>query len=198
MRMLGIIFYSTVITLIGFAFIIFAFHRLQPQEISDVLIYIQSAFSSRMIVGLSGVLLIILSISFAQIILGRFQKEKTIAFPTSSGEVTIALAAVEDLIRRLSTLVPEVKELKPNVIAKKDRIIVDLRVALKTGSNMPELTGRLQELVKTEIERVLGLEQEPMVNIHITKIVSLEDRDKKKKETEKTEPTIPYGGYGRV
>lgn len=198
MRILGIIFYSTVITLIGVAFIIFAFHRLQPQELIDVLVYIQTGFSSRMIVGLSGVLLIILSISFAQIILGRFQKEKTIAFPTSSGEVTIALAAVEDLIRRLSSLVPEVKELKPNVIAKKDRIIVDLRVALRSSSNMPELTARLQEMVKSEIERVLGLEQEPVVNIHIAKIVSLEDRDKKRKETEKTEPTVPYGGYGRV
>jgi len=198
MRILGIIFYSTVITLIGVAFIIFAFHRLQPQELVDVLVYIQTSFSSRMIVGLSGVLLIILSISFAQIIFGRFQKEKTIAFPTSSGEVTIALAAVEDLIRRLSSLVPEVKELKPNVIAKKDRIIVDLRVALRSGSNMPELTARLQEMVKSEIERVLGLEQEPVVNIHITKIVSLDDRDKKRKETEKTEPTVPYGGYGRV
>jgi hypothetical protein len=151
-----------------------------------------------MIVGLSGVLLIILSISFAQIILGRFQKEKTIAFPTSSGEVTIALAAVEDLIRRLSVLIPEVKELRPNVVAKKDTIIVDLRVALKSGSNMPELTSRLQELVKSEIERVLGLEQEPIVNIHITKIASLEDRDRKRKESDKQEPTIPFGGYGRV
>jgi len=198
MRILGIIFYSTIITLIGFAFIVFAFHKLEPQQLIDVLVYIQTGFSSRMIVGLSGVLLIILSISFAQIILGRFQKEKTIAFPTSSGEVTIALAAVEDLIRRLSVLIPEVKELRPNVVAKKDTIIVDLRVALKSGSNMPELTSRLQELVKSEIERVLGLEQEPIVNIHITKIASLEDRDRKRKESDKQEPTIPFGGYGRV
>ena len=198
MRILGIIFYSTIVTLIGVAFIAFAFHRLQPEIVSDLLVYIQDNVSSRLIVGLSGVLLIIISISFAQIILGRFQREKTIAFPTSSGEVTIALAAVEDLIRRLAVLVPEVKELRPNVVARKDNIIVDLRVALKTGSNMPELTGRLQELVKSEIERVLGLEQEPIVNIHIAKIVSTEERDRKRKETEKQEPTIPFGGFGRV
>jgi len=198
MRILGIIFYSTIVTLIGVAFIAFAFHRLQPEIVSDLLVYIQDNVSSRLIVGLSGVLLIIISISFAQIILGRFQREKTIAFPTSSGEVTIALAAVEDLIRRLAVLVPEVKELRPNVVARKDNIIVDLRVALKTGSNMPELTSRLQELVKSEIERVLGLEQEPIVNIHIAKIVSTEERDRKRKETEKQEPTIPFGGFGRV
>ena len=198
MRILGIIFYATVITLIGVAFVIFAFHKLEPQEVSDFLSYIQSNFSSRLIVGLSGLLLVLISFSFAQIILGRFQREKTIAFPTSSGEVTIALTAVEDLIRRLSSVIPEVKELRPNVVAKKGTVVVDLRVALKTGSNMPELTSRMQEMIKSEIERVLGLEQEPIVNIHIAKIVSTEERDKKRKEPEKQEPTIPFGGYGRV
>ena len=94
MRILGIIFYSTIITLIGVAFIIFALHRLAPQQIYDLLVYVQDNISSRLIIGLSGVLLILISISFAQVILGRFQREKTIAFPTSSGEVTIALAAV--------------------------------------------------------------------------------------------------------
>ena len=199
MRIFGIIFYSTVVTLIGLALIFFAFNKLQPQEVADLFNSLQENLSSRMIIGLSGLVLILISFSFAQIILGKFQREKTIAFPTQAGEVTVALSAIEDLIRRLSTVLPEVKELRPNVVARKNSIVVDLRVTLRTGTSIPDLTNRLQDMVKSEIERLLGtLEQEPVVNMHIVKIASSEERDRKKKEFEKQETTIPFGGYGRV
>ena len=198
MRILGIIFYSTIITLIGIALIFFSFNKLQPQDVAQLFAYLQESVSSRLVVGLTGLLLIVISVSFAQIILGKFQREKTIAFPTASGEVTVALTAVEDLIRRLSSVLPEVKELRPNVIARKGALVVDLRVTLRTGTNIPDLTNRLQEMIRSEIERVLGLEQEPVINVHIAKIVSAEEKDKKRKEFEKQETPIPFGGYGRV
>jgi len=197
MRILGIIFYATVLSLIGVVLIVFAFNKLEPQEISGVLVYIQSSINSRWIIGLSGVLLILISFSFAQLILGRFQREKTIAFATSSGEVTIALSAVEDLIRRLTGIIPEIKELRPDVIAtKKGSIIVDLRVVLKSEANIPELTARLQEITRSKIQEVLGVEEQIVVKIHVIKIISMEER--KRKETGKEEPQIPFGGYGRV
>src|SRR3989338_1976364 len=97
---LGILFYTVVLILIGIVLIVFALNLLKPEDINNLLIYTQTSFNSRLIIGLSGLLLILISFSFAQLILGRFQREKTIAFTTSSGEVTIALSAVEDLIRR--------------------------------------------------------------------------------------------------
>jgi uncharacterized alkaline shock family protein YloU len=149
-----------------------------------------------LIVGLVGVLLILISYSFAQLILNRFQREKTIAFSTSSGKVTISLSAVEDLIRRMSSIMPEIKELRPNVIATKKGIRVDLRVTLKSEANIPELTSRLEEIVKSKLTEVLGLEEQVFVNTHVAKISLVED--KKKKETEKQDPGIPFSGYGRV
>lgn len=195
---LGILFYATVIILIGVAFIVFSLNLLPPQDINNVLIYIQSSPNSRIIVGLSGVLLILISFSFAQLILGRFQREKTIAFTTSSGEVTIALSAIEDLIRRLAGIIPEIKELRPDVIATKKGIIVDLRVVLKAEANIPELTDRLQDITRSKIQEVLGIEEQIIIKIHVTKIISIEQREKKRKEIEKEEPTIPFSGYGRV
>lgn len=199
MRILGILFYATVLILIGMALIIFSLNQLEPQAISDMLVALQDSASARLIVGLSGALLILISFSFAQLILGRFQREKTIAFPTSSGQVTIALSAVEDLIRRLTGLLPEIKELRPDVRAtKKGSIIVDLRVVLKSEANIPELTSRLQEITRSKIQEVLGVEEQIIIRIHVAKIIGIEDKERRKKDIEKEEPSIPFSGYGRV
>jgi len=193
---IGVLFYAVIIILVGVTLIAFSFGLFQPQHISDTLAYLQSNNNSKMITGMTGFLLILISFSFAQLILGKFQREKTICFNTSSGEVTIALSAVEDLIRRIAGIMPEIKELRPDVIATKKGIVVDLRVVLKSEANIPELTARLQEITKSKIQEVLGIEEQIMIRIHVTKIITGED--KRKKETEKEQPSIPFGGYGRV
>ena len=204
MRALGVLFYTTILIVIGLLMMVlgvaFSFDKLQPQcvqYVNDFLYVLGSNFNYRIIIFLSGLLLILISFSFAQLILARFQREKTIAFATSSGQVTIALSAVEDLIRRLAVYMPEIKELRPDVVAGKKGILVDLRVVLKSEANIPELTARLQDLTRSKIQEVLGIEEQIIIKIHVAKIISAEEKDRKRKEIEK-EPTIPYGGYGRV
>jgi len=196
---IGILFYAVVTISIGVVMIIFSLNMLLPQDIFSLLSYAQNSYNSRIIVGLSGLLLILISFSFAQLILGKFQREKTIAFTTSSGEVTIALSAIEDLIRRLSYILPEIKELRPDVRAtKKGAIIAELRVVLKSEANIPDLTSRLQDIARTKIQEVLGIEEQIVIKIHIVKIIAQEDKDRKRKDIEREEPTIPYSGYGRA
>jgi len=195
---LGILFYAAVIILGGIILVALSLNLLQPQYINHMFDYIQSSPNSRIFTGLAGAILILVSFSFARLILGRLQREKTIAFDTASGEVTIALSAVEDLIRRLTGIIPEIKELRPDVIATKKGIMVDLRVILKKEANIPELTSRLQDITKSKIQEVLGLEEQITVKIHIAKIIALDEKDRNKKGTEKEEPTVPFRGYDRV
>ena len=206
MRTLGILFYTAVLVFIGLVMIIFSvllsIPGLQPQSvkyISDLLYVVQTGMNYRIVIGLSGVLLIIISFSFAQLILARFQREKTIAFHSPSGDVTIALSAIEDLLRHFSLSIPQIKELKPDVIVnRKGNIIVNLRVVLKSEANIPELTAHLQEITKSKIQEVLGVEEQILIRIHIAKIISREEKEKRRKEIEKDEPTVPFSGYGRV
>lgn len=195
---LGIFFYAAVIILAGIVLIVFSLNLVQPQYVAGFFDFLRNSPNSRIISGLSGLLLILLSVSFARLILGRLQREKTIAFDTASGEVTIALSAVEDLIRRLTGVLPEIKELRPDVIATKKGILVDLRVVLKREANIPDLTARLQEITRSKIQEVLGIEERITVKIHVAKIVPLDDKDKKKKDFEKDEPTAPLSGFGRA
>jgi len=203
-NVLGIIFYATVLIIIGLILIsvavVFSLKNspIQPQDVNYLIAYLQNSFSARMIIFLAGLFLIFVSFSFAQLILGRFQREKTIAFTSSSGQVTVSLTAIEDLIRRLNQVIPEIKELRPDVKATKKGIEVDLRVILKSEANIPELTARLQEMTQSKIEEVLGVEEQIITRIHIIKIISLEEKPRRKKEADKEEPTIPFSGYGRV
>jgi len=196
---LGIIFYAAMIMVIGLALIVFALNLLLPADINNLFILAQSSHNSRIVIGLSGALLILISFSFAQIILGRFQREKTIAFTTSSGQVTISLSAVEDLIRRLAGIIPEVKELRPNVVANKKGIIVEMRVVLRSEANIPELTSRLQDITKSKIQEVLGVDEQIIIRIHVAKIAHDEKDSRRRKDFEKEDhSTIPFSGYGRV
>jgi len=198
LTILGTFFYAALVILAGFSLIVFSLNILQPQDINNAMIYAQSSLNTRAVVGISGLLLILISFSFAQLTLGRFQREKTIAFATSSGEVTIALSAVEDLIRRLSGVIPEIKELKPDVIATKKGIIADLRVILRQESNIPELTTRLQDITRSKIQEVLGIEEQIIVKVHVAKIAAMDDKERKRKEFEKSESLPPFSGYGKI
>ena len=207
MRVLGILFYTVILTLISLALIFLAlglsfngFQSVCAAYINSALGYLQANMYSRVIMLLCGMVLILLTVSFAQLILGRFQREKNIAFNTASGEVTVALSAVEDLIRRLTSIIPEIKELRPDVRAtKKGSIIVDLRVILKSEANLPELTTRLQDMVRSRIQEVLGVEEQIIIKIHVAKIIALEEKDRRKKEEEKGETVaIPFGRYPRM
>ncbi|MFA5116073.1 MAG: alkaline shock response membrane anchor protein AmaP [Candidatus Omnitrophota bacterium] len=196
----GIVFYTSIIFFIGGILIIFSFNYLPIQDAINALTqYLPLTLNSKIIVGLTGLLLIIISYSFAQLILGKMQQEKTIAFANPQGQVTISLSAVEDLIKRLVRGMPEIKEIRPDVIAGKKGIAVDLRLILASEVNIPDLTSRLQDTIKNKIQETLGIEEEIFVKIHVAKIISTEEKDRKRKETDKEEPrSIPYSGYGRV
>lgn len=195
LTILGIIFYTTILTIIGGVSILIALNWLPVQDIYGLLEYLQINVQARIILGLIGSLLILITYSFAQVILGRVQREKTIAFSSPSGQVTIALSAVEDLIIRMLKGMPEIKEVRPNVIAGKKGIEIDLRLVLKSEINIPDLTMQLQEMVKTKVQELLGIEEQIVVRLHVAKIASYDEKSKKGKEPEKENPTVPFSGY---
>jgi len=198
LTILVIFFYTLIFILIGAGLVSISWGLIQLQDINNFLSCIQTDLNHRIIATLVGIFFMLLSISFAQLILGRFQRERTIAFNTASGEVTISLSAVEDLIKRLNNIIPEIKEIRPDVIATKKGIVVDLRVVLKSEANIPELTSRLQDITRAKIQEVLGIEEQILIRIHVSKIISTDEKDRRKKDIIREEPTIPFGGYGRV
>ena len=192
---LGIIFYTTVLSLVGGILIVVSLNWLPLEIINNWLGYLYSGFQTRFVLGSIGVLLILISISFAQLILGKIQRERTIAFSNPSGEITISLSAVEDLIVRLMRSLSEIKDAKPSVIATKKGIEIDLRISLKSELNIPEFTAQLQEMLKVKVGEILGIEEPIIIRIHVAKIASPQEKIEEKKIEP---PTIPFSGYRKI
>ena len=166
-------------------------------RIHDSLDILQNHLQMRTIIGLVGFILILLSFLFAKLIAGFEQKERTIAFDNPAGRVSISLGAIEDMVKRLVLRETEVKEVRPNIIATKKGLQAEARLVLKADVNIPEVTARLQELIKSKIQDMIGIEEKVGVRIHVVKIISEEPRSKRDKDNyrERSEPTIPFQGY---
>lgn len=198
---IGVLFYTLVLSMLGGLIIGFTLHLVKLDQVIFLLTSSYTDINLRIVVGLTGVLLIFISTSFAQLILGRFQKERTIAFSNPSGQVSVSLSAVEDLVQRLTAHLPEVKEVRPDVIVNKKGIHVDLRIVLRSEVNIPDFTLRVQEMIKGRVQDILGVEEDVNVRIHISKIISKKDekkRDQTEPPSELEQPSIPFKGYGRA
>jgi uncharacterized alkaline shock family protein YloU len=192
---LSILFYTVVFAFIGTIAIAFAFHLIDLSDIIMKLGYAYDDTRMRLITGLSGILFILLSFAASGVITGKIQREKTIAFSNPNGQVTITLSAVEDLIRRLANQLTEIRDAKADVKATKKGIDIRMRVVLRSETNIPDFTARLQDLISGKIQEVFGIDEPIIVRIHVAKIATSEEKSKRKSEKTSAEDIqIPYSG----
>jgi hypothetical protein len=197
---LTLFFYTLVFFLVGGFLISVSLGLIPLASVTGALEYVYSSTNVKLSLGIVGLLLIFISILVAQLVMGKIQREKTIAFENPDGQVTISLTAVEDFIKRAIKQLPEVKELRPNVRASKKGIMVINRVTLFSDVNIPEVTAKIQNIVKTRVQDMLGIDEPINIKVHVVKIVHKEESAVLKREREEEKPVpfrgIEYGGSG--
>lgn len=201
MRFIGgltLFFYTLVFFLVGGLFIIIATNIIPLNFVIDTLNTIYSNTDVRLILGLTGGLLIFISLMVVQITVGLIQKEKTIAFENPDGQVTISLTAIEDFIKRSMKQLPEVKESRPSVRASKKGITIINKVVLFSDTNIPETTEKIQGIVKSRVQDMLGVEEPVEIQVNVTKIAHKEEKMRDAKKEDKVPPfrgTIEYSSF---
>ena len=196
---LAVFFYLAIILSTGLLCILFFVHLIDHTEVVKLLtkIYQDSQLATILTVVVGFIMLI--SLFLANLIYARRQKERTIAFDNPAGPVSVSLNAMEDLIRRIVVRVSEIKEIRPSIVATKKGLDVEVRLVLRTDVNIPEMTAKLQELIRGKIQDVIGLDGKINIRIHVIKIIA--DDLKYKKDKGKAEidvdptPTVPFRGY---
>ncbi len=191
---MAIIFYVTILWVTSIAVVLFVLHQLDLETVEHVLSMIYTEQNARIIVGCIAVGIVGVSILLENLIYGRRRAERTIAFVNPSGPVTVSLAAIEDLVKRLIVHVPEALEIRPHIIATKKGLDVDIKLTLRHEANIPDLTGRLQDLVRNKIEEAIGMEGKVSVRVHVIKI-SLDDLKLNQKGKGGVDPQVPFHGY---
>ncbi len=194
MTRFAIIFYVCVIWMTSLIVILFVLHGFEYQTIQHLLAMIYTDHNLRLIAGLIALGFILVSILLENLIYGRRRMERTIAFDNDSGEVTVSLVALEDLIKSLTYQVPEVKEIKPFLMADKKGIDAQIKLTLRSQVNIPELTSRLQDLIRRKIEETIGMEGRVNIRIHVAKM-NLEETKSKRPSDSVKDPQVPFHGY---
>jgi uncharacterized alkaline shock family protein YloU len=197
---LTLFFYTLVFFLVGGLFIVISLDFVPVDSLKEAIDLIYASSNARLALGITGVLLLFISALVVQITMGRIQREKTIAFENPDGQVTISLSAIEDFIKRSLKQLPEVKELRPNVRAGKKGITIVNRVILFSDVNIPETTEKIQNIVKTRVQDMLGVEEQINIKVHVVKIVHKEEPARNVKRDDKSQPpqfrgSIEYGNY---
>ncbi|MBP6343942.1 MAG: alkaline shock response membrane anchor protein AmaP [Candidatus Omnitrophica bacterium] len=195
----AVFFYLAIILSTGLLCILFFLHLIDLAEVVKMLtnIYEDTQLSTVMAVVVGFIMFI--SLLWAKLIYARRQKERTIAFDNPSGPVSVSLNAMEDLIRRIAVRVPEIKEIRPTIIATKKGLDIESRLILRSDVNIPETTARLQEMIRSKVQDVIGIDGKINIRIHVIKIISEELKYKKEKGKAEIEvdptPTVPFRGY---
>ena len=199
---LAVVYYVTTILMVGTFLVVFVLNWIDFHSVVALLSLIYTDSKMRLIFGIIGGALLFKNFIFAQVITENQQREKTIAFDNPAGRVSVSLIAMEDLVRRVMLRVPEVKEVKPNIVAsKKGALSVGIRLTLKSDVNIPETTAALQEMVKRKIQETIGIEENVVVRIDVIRISGEEVRARRSKGDEDNDdlsrprPIIPFQGY---
>jgi uncharacterized alkaline shock family protein YloU len=195
LKTLTLIVYMVILIVIGVALVAVAFGLISMAEVNNTIDYLATIKNAKLVTGLVGGLLILVSFLILHASLGKIQREKTIAFSNPDGRVSISLSAIEDFIKRTAKQIPEVKDLKSDVVASKRGIEISTKVSLLSDTNIPETTEKIQTSVKSRLQEMLGIEEAIFVAVNVVKIVHKEDSSgaqKKKPEQQSTFKGIQY------
>jgi uncharacterized alkaline shock family protein YloU len=195
---LAVLFYMTTMLFIGCFTVLFVSNLIPFQDVMNTLQYIYYDENMRGVFGIVAAGMLLINYIFARSISGNQERGKTIAFDNPAGRVSVSLVAMEDLVRRVIARVPEVKEVRSSITAGKKGLSINSRLVLNADVNIPEMTSRLQDLVKRKIQDTIGIEETVVVRVHIVKIIpdNKARRHKEKEENETPpEPTVPFQGY---
>jgi uncharacterized alkaline shock family protein YloU len=171
-----IFIYTLLFSVIGAVLIALSLRAESLSAIMNMLNSVAFTDNVRMGMALTGFILILINILIARLSLGKMRREKTIAFDNPYGRVTVSLAAIEDYVKRLTTGMTEIKELKSSISAGRKGVEVITRAVLYSDANIPEVTEKIQNAIRIKLQEMLGLEETVTIKIDVVKIAQREQK----------------------
>lgn len=119
----------------------------------------------------TGLALIMLGLLFLSMRLKAETGGRTISFDNPEGEVTIAIKAIEDFVKRVGQEFSQVIEMTPAILAARDGIKVKAKTVLIAGTNVPRLSESIQHTIKSRLQNILGIENVVGIEINVSKLI---------------------------
>lgn len=199
LRRLAVLFYVTLILFVGSFIALFVLNYIEVRSVHQLVSLIYHDETLRIIFGGGAAGLLLINYIFYQAFTVTGQKGGMIAFDNPSGRVNVSLAALEDLIKRVIHHVDEVRDIKSRIAASKKGLRIRITLTLRAEGSIPEVTSRVQELVKKRVQEAIGLDEPIDISIFVGKIIPDPHKEpkppKKEKEVKDTQHNVPFQGY---
>lgn len=200
--MIAILFNVFIITLVGFLSLLYLAHFI---DLNASLAFVQFLYEDPqacLTAGLVVAATMLISLVFARIIYGRQEHERNISINNPLGRVTISVAALEDLVRRMAGTSSRVKEIRPDITSTAKGLDIDVKLVLRSEGNIPDLTADLQSRIQDKVHDVIGSEERVNIRVHVIKIAcdTTESKGKKRcvsdyEEDQEGDAAVPFPGY---
>ena len=130
--------------------------------------------------SLGALLGIIIIISFILRIIIKLTEHKDgfIDFESNDGSVGISTKALRDYIDRVAYEFAAVKHVNTKIISRRNGLNFILKLKIKAGSNIPELSQIMQQRVRESVRDSLGIEEVENIAINVQEIVNQENESK--------------------
>lgn len=169
-RVLGLL--GTLLLLaMGILFVSLSLRLFLIEDITNGLAALYESPKIRLVMGAIGSVILIALVALTRMIVQQFQRERTIAFRNPEGEVTVALEAIEDFIKKVGSELSGVKEIKPYAKATRSGILITIRATLWADTHIPEATEELQTIIRGHIHDLLGVEESLTIHVHVGKVI---------------------------
>lgn len=135
----------------------------------------------RILVGIIGGLIVILTAWIILSLVKSLGREPSIAFQSDEGEIRVTFKAIEDYVRKVGERIVEVRELRPKVTTARRGVSIMCKVILEPNSNIPIVTGDIQESTRRQLQEVLGIRDIASIKVFVTKILHEKSTGKARK-----------------
>lgn len=195
----AVLFYVTLVLFLSCFLLLFVLHKIDLNQIMDALAVIYFDETLRQIVGAAAAALLLVNFVFYRLFSVNIHRDKIIAFDNPAGRVTVSLAALEDLVKRTIVRLSEIKDVRMNISASKKGLKIKSRLILRSEVNIPEITSKVQDVIRKKIQDMIGIDEPLNVTIYVGKIIPEAIKGKrppKEEEPEETaSPPVPFQGY---
>jgi len=197
LKVFFVLVYFLVYLVIGGTLICVSLNACSAGDIQNAYDLLTAYDWARVLAGIIGAAIVVCGAFRSRAILSRVGKEKTIAFENPDGQVTVSLSAIEDFVKKSVHQFADVKELRSNVTANKRGINIECMATIFSDSNIPQTTEKIQSLVKSRVQEMLGVEEPINIKINVIKISPTKIRKESapsQKEGEESSRRMPFGG----
>ncbi|UCG35520.1 MAG: alkaline shock response membrane anchor protein AmaP [Candidatus Omnitrophota bacterium] len=158
-----------------------------------------SSGTSRITMGLSGLLILLLCLKYIRMSMARGQEAKAVTFESPQGKASITLSALEEMLKKTLEEKEEISHVRPRVVLTKKGIAVLIKSNLTKELNILEVTNATQGLIKEKLVSFLGKDKDIRVKLEIQKVMlekkAKEESKEEEEEVEGEEPEIPFRNY---